>query len=53
MDSKHGSKKDDGEIPGPQEPSSMRWDLLRGVVWDGTRTKEEHRLVQRLDFFVL
>ncbi|KAK1624493.1 major facilitator superfamily domain-containing protein [Colletotrichum phormii] len=34
-------------------PSSSKWDLMRGVIWDGPRTKEEHRLIQRLDFFVL
>ncbi|KAK1531953.1 pantothenate transporter liz1 [Colletotrichum paranaense] len=53
MDSKNASKRDTGKDLGPQEPSSSRWDLLSGVIWDGPRTKEEHRLVQRLDFFVL
>lgn len=53
MDSKNASERDVGKDLGPQEPSSSRWDLLRGVIWDGPRTKEEHRLVRRLDFFVL
>ncbi|KAK1485141.1 pantothenate transporter liz1 [Colletotrichum tamarilloi] len=53
MDSQNASTRDTGKDLGPQEPSSSRWDLLSGVIWDGPRTKEEHRLVQRLDFFVL
>lgn len=30
-----------------------RWQKIQEVIWDGPRSKEERRLIQRLDLFIM
>jgi hypothetical protein len=46
--------------PTPTDPESNNpehnvstWERIREVIWDGRRSKEERKLVQRLDLFLL
>ena len=38
--------------PAPTKPTS-RWQKIQEVIWDGPRSEEERKLVQRLDLFFL
>jgi hypothetical protein len=36
-----------------EEPKQSRWQRVQEVIWDGPRSKEERRLVKRLDIYLL
>ena len=36
-----------------EESKTTTWQRIQEVIWDGPRSKEEKRLVRRLDIFLL
>ncbi|KAK2769603.1 DszA family Xenobiotic compound monooxygenase [Colletotrichum kahawae] len=53
MESETGSKGDSFQQPEVPHVTNTKWKRLQEVIWDGPRSKDEKRLVQRLDLFVL
>ncbi|KAK1841703.1 pantothenate [Colletotrichum chrysophilum] len=53
MESETASKGDSVQQPEDSHVTSTRWQRVQEVIWDGPRSKDEKRLVQRLDLFVL
>lgn len=41
------------EPPMAQGEQKSRWEKIQEVIWDGPRSKEEKRLVQRLDLHLM
>jgi ACS family pantothenate transporter-like MFS transporter len=38
---------------GQETAKKSRWARIQEIVWDGERSAEERKLVQRLDIFIL
>ncbi|KAF4919181.1 Pantothenate transporter liz1 [Colletotrichum viniferum] len=53
MESETASKGDSFQQPEVSHVTSTKWQRVHEVIWDDPRSKDEKRLVQRLDLFVL
>jgi hypothetical protein len=42
-----------GEDVEPIAPSKSGWVRIQEIVWDGERSEEERKLVQKLDLFLM
>ncbi|KAF4922151.1 Pantothenate transporter liz1 [Colletotrichum fructicola] len=53
MESETASKGNSVQQPEDSHVTSTKWQRVQEVIWDDPRSKDEKRLVQRLDLFVL
>jgi MFS transporter, ACS family, pantothenate transporter len=40
-------------VDAPTAVRKTRWQKVQEIIWDGPRPKEERKLIQRLDWFLM